>query len=572
MSRFLATLLAALLGALPAVAFAGWSGSLTARGNGSRVSGDLPGGGLLSTDQGMLDELLVLRGAGYPLGEAAALVGGGLTLGRLDGFGARRYGGQNIAWDVNTGLLPLRAFPLSLYASGSNFSGSQDVGGAMRKHLAYGGRLSLTPGELLPGIRAEAEQRDTETQLGPSRVTEQRRVFGLGMAKPMSGSTLDASVRREDVDLGPLGGYRRDRALASWTAADHQSQLTADDASQNAPGFGDRRERTAAAMHRQIWSERVRSDHSASVTDVGLDGSSGTREEVHSAVSVRPFPVRDLTVDADGALSRGEVTPKGGARGGTLSIGGGLRASHGFPFEKDRLAVAAMVRADTLQGNQGLEGNRLAYGGSVSAWVARFERVRGSLSYGLTRVEAPSPRGGPRTEHAVSLNASSEPLPRLSLLASGSYFDGTREITDLTTGRGAALRDRLVALSVRAVKDIERVSVFADAQFQRGLAVRSLGGFADGEPGDRTSYGGALGGHAPVLERLWADARMGVLRTDIQAGAPITGITASAALRYRVGLLSVDADYTYVSTVVSGLASSQQLVIVSVTRTFEGLP
>src|SRR4051812_7354296 len=140
--RFHATSVALL--ALATAAQGGVTGSITVRGHAAQ------GGGRFGMpDERALDELLQINAAGFPFGDDAMLLSGSINALNSNAFGARPYRSSGLGWSVSTGLLPLRGYPLTLFANGGNFSGDAGSGiccGSQQQLLGFGGPPNLPAG------------------------------------------------------------------------------------------------------------------------------------------------------------------------------------------------------------------------------------------------------------------------------------------------------------------------------------------------------------------------------------------------------------------------------------------
>ncbi|HZX94157.1 MAG TPA: hypothetical protein VFE90_06545 [Myxococcales bacterium] len=563
--RFHATSVALL--ALATAAQGGVTGSITVRGHAAQ------GGGRFGMpDERALDELLQINAAGFPFGDDAMLLSGSINALNSNAFGARPYRSSGLGWSVSTGLLPLRGYPLTLFANGGNFSGDAGSGiccGSQQQLLGFGGRLNLPAERARPAIRASYEQRESDVLLGALPVHEQRRTVASGVSWFSGQDRLDVDARREEL-RSSAGDSLQHTLVAATGTADRQTTLSGIDVRAAAPEAEQRSEDDVSLVHRQRWSDLLSSQHGASFTQTRFAGVTGRREELTSAVTVRPMRARDFTIDADAEGSRQEV--RGGVRQDDgVGYGGGARAAYGFLFGPDRLLVGTGAHWDRMEGGLGLTGDRTALFTSLGYALARIQDFRAEGRYTLTGVLAPASRGGRRVENAAQLIATLQATERLQLEAQAGFIDQVQQIFVVSDAASGIQKDRNWNALFRVTRSLYLGSLRADASYTRGRSFREGDVFVALLPVSREIVAAGGGISLPLSYRAGFDARVQASRTSLEAGPPIASVTGGGSLTYRFGKISLRGEYSFEAGSLAGATTFRHQIDVAFVRAFEVL-
>ncbi|HET7788018.1 MAG TPA: hypothetical protein VFL36_18755 [Myxococcales bacterium] len=549
----------------------GVTGSITLRGHAAQ------GGGRFGMpDERALDELLQINAAGFPMGEEAMLLNGSLNLIRSDTFGLRPYRSSGIGWSVSSGFLPLRGYPLTLFANGGASAGDAGSGiccGSTQQLLGFGGRLNLPALRARPAIRASYEQRESDVLLGGITVHEQRRTIGSGLSWFTGQDRIDVEARREEL-RSTAGDSIQHTLGATVGTPDRQTTLSGTDTRSTAPGADSRAEDGATLTHRQRWSDLVSTQHAASVVQTSYLGVTGRREEITSGATVRPMRARDFVLDADvqGSwqnLSGAPLQP--GEQGNSRGMGAGLRGAYGILFGNDRLLLGTGAHWDRFAGNIEISGDRFALFSSLGYTLARVEKLRADLRYAITGVLAPDTRGGRRLENNAQLLATYQLTERTQLEAQGALTDQVQEVFVLSEGKAGVQKDRNWSALFRVTRALALGSARADVSYSRGRSFREGDLFLALLPVSREIVSAGAGLSLPLNYRATFDARVQASRTSLEAGPAIASVSGGASMVVRFGKINLRGDYTFEAGSLYGSSTFRHQIDVAFVRPFEVL-
>jgi hypothetical protein len=554
--------------ALATAARGGVTGSITLRGHAAQ------GGGRFGmADERALDELLQINAAGFPLGDDAMLLNGSLNLIRSDTFGARPFRSSGIGWSVSSGFLPLRGYPLTLFANGGASAGDAGSGiccGSTQQLFGFGGRLNLPAQRSRPAIRASYEQRESDVLLGGLTVHEQRRTLGSGLSWFTGQDRVDVEARREELH-STAGDSIQHTLGATMGTPDRQTTLSGTDTRSTAPGADSRSEDGANLTHRQRWSDLVSTQHGASVVQTSYLGVVGRREEITSAATVRPMRARDFTIDADVQGSLEQLSGGTTQQNSGKSAGGGLRGAYGILFGNDRLLLGTGAHWDRLEGGFGLSGDRFALFSSLGYTLARVDKLRTDIRYTITGVLAPDTRGGRRIENATQLLATYQATQRTQLEAQASFIDQVQEVIVISEGKAGVQKDRNWSALFRVTRMLALGSARADVSYSRGRSFREGELFVALLPVSREVLSSGAGLSLPLNYRATLDARVQASRTSLEAGPAINSLSGGASMVMRFGKVNLRADYTFEAGSIYGSSTFRHQIDVAFVRPFEVL-
>lgn len=523
----------------------------------------------------LLMETLSLRYAGMPLGPAVAVAtaGGGLSNVRGWADGTQRFDARVYSFDASVGLLPRRAVPLRLYASGAVPDGSTGLlatAGA-GPSLLYGGALQAQPGRLLPGLRLDASE-SRSSRPGHSALSDlQQRISASGFGS-VAGQRVDASFRAERERRDAAGEVDGRTAIVSISSPFHQTNLLATEVHRSfstLSGITD--DRTATAASSQRWSSRLSTQLGARVAEVSAGGATGTVGDASASATWVPVQARQQVTLSAGASAGFSRTSAAGQRSGSTTAGN-ARAGWSRPLGPVSLGVGAGASVSDCDCSAAAAGTVTLLDGSASLSLAPGGRLSAQGDYTVASAAAPAGRGGDRLEHRARTFARLAVGAASQLTGGVSFDDAVRELVDIRTGDPATVRERAVGASLGAATRAGPTALSAEIRHSRGRIVT--------EAGSPFVVGGALS--VPTVttaqaslswtprHALAVQGQLVALWTELAGLPDTTSVGATGSVSYRLGRISIAAQYQTFRVETSGAAASlQQSVRAVLSRPFE---
>lgn len=569
--------LAALLVAAPGLA--GVTGEVSVQAQGLSLLGQGPEGSTRSTASLLLQENLGLHYSGMPFGPSVALLQAGLEAMNVNvwGTGGALVSGRAATLDLSVGLLPRRSLPVRLYVRGTIAEGGAQsiatLGG--RESLLYGVGVNLEPGEVLPGLRLEAQEHrftglGTTTPLGDLRRSASAATF-----KAFGEHQVSLGVRFDQEQRTALGAWMGASVNGSWLSPVHQTTLLLswlDRTQQPAaiPGLQAGVERSARVAHVQRLGPNLSVEASARLGDARFHGATGLLAGGALGATFRPFEAHELLLSAGAEAGYTETRRDGdpaAAPGRTAA--GNARASYARVLGPVRLGVVAGGGAQWC-GCVGLADGALSTleaGASVASLGLQHLDLQGD--YTLLWVTAPLGRGGKRLEHHGHLSGRTRLGPADLVLTLG-YDDGFRDFIDVKTGVLSSLHEQVFAGSLGGTAALGAGSVSAEVRHLRGAALVAATPFIDGPPPTaRVLTNVNVNGLYPVTSYLEVTAGGLASWTVLDTQQPLTTLGAQAGTTLRLGRLTASLQYQFVRSDTAGLLTTQHLLRLYLSRPFE---
>lgn len=543
-ARPVAPLLALLALLAPPAAGANVTGNVEVQ---SQTTQNVSQPGVGTTQSTFLMESLSLHYAGLPLGPdvAVATLGGAFSnvtswLGR-----GLQTTGRILSFDASVGLLPRRALPLRLYASGSVDAGSSGVlvttGGPS---LLYGGTLNVEPGAHLPGLRLDASEGRSSRPGHASGSDVQRRVAASSYGTAW-GQRLDLGLRLDDDHRDGAGDVTASGATLKISSAPHQTTLLASEVRRSIPTLGGiTSDRQLGATSELRWSPALSTQLSGRLSEAGAGGATGRIGDARAAFTWVPVQgARSLTLSG-GANAGFARTSAPGAEASGTSYGGAARVGHARPLGAFTASAGVGASASACDCGFGNDGTTTLLDATASLALARAARSSAQVEYGLAKVFAPLGRGGDRLEsHAratgrLALGAES------SVNAGLGWDDDFRELIDLTAGRAASLHERTITGSLGGATRAGGLSLSGETRHTRGRVVTDASPFvASGAKQVRsiTSLQASAGWSPRHDVGLQAQA-IGTF-TELHDAPAIQSYGANAGVVWRLGRITLSAQY-----------------------------
>jgi hypothetical protein len=528
------------------------------------------------TQTAILMETLTLHYAGMPLGAAVAVAtaGGGVSNVRGWSDGSRQFDARVYSFDGSLGLLPRRALPLRLYASGSVPDGSPGLLNAAGAgpSLLYGGTLNSEPGRFLPGLRLDASEARSSRPGHPTMSDLQQRLVASGFGG-LAGQRVDVAVRTERESRDGAGELGTRAATLSISSPFHQTNVLATDVHRSFASLsGITDDRTASATSNQRWSSRLSTQLGGRLVEASAAAATGTFGD--ASASATWIPVQDRQqVTLSGSANAGFTrTSAPGQRTDGSTSGAAARAGWSRPVGPLTLGLGAGAAMNNCDCAAAASGTATQIDGSASVALLPSRGLSAQADYTLVSASAPLARGGDRLEnHARAFGR--VPIGAASHLnGSLAYDDAVRELVDITSGRSAAVRERAVAASVGAATRLGPAALWAELRHTRGRVVTEAGspfvvGNALSIPAVTTAQGNFS--WSPRYAFLLQGQLIGTL-TELDGRPDTTSIGANASLTWRLGRISVSLNYqTFRVDVGAANPTLQQSVRGVLSRPFE---
>lgn len=522
----------------------------------------------------VLMESLSLHYAGLPFGDSVAVATAGGAISNVTGWmgDGARFEGRVVSFDTSLGLLPRRAVPLRLYASGSVDAGTS---GALASHgggptLLYGGTLGLEPGRL-PGLRVDAAEARSSRPGQPDLSDVRRRLVASSFGN-VGGQRVNVGVRLESDHREAFGDVTMLGATLDVSSAPHQTNVVASEVRRSIANLsGITTDRTLTGNSSQRWSSTLTTQLGARVAEAGADGATGTLADARAGFTWVPLAgARQLTLSGGGSAGLARTTAAG-AEGNGNSLGGTARAGYDRPLGRFTGGLGLGGSVDTCDCTFGNDGTTTLVEASASLGLPAFRRGSGQLSYALVRAFAPFERGGDRVEHRARATGRLALGFSSSLHATLSYDDGVRELLDITTGRAASLHERAATGSLGVATTLGGVALSGDLRHTRGSVVTDGSPFvAGGARQARTITSGQAGvGWRPLPELRLQGQAIGTW-TTLQDSTSVGSFGAGAALFWRVGRITTSLQYQALRVeLVDAESSFQHSLRTVITRPFD---
>lgn len=555
-------------------AIAGITGNVELQSQTVRTDGETAFGSLSPTTTTLLQETVSLHYAGLPFGPAVALVtmGGGFT--NIDSAlgTASPQRGRAGSFDLSAAFLPRRSYPLRIFARGTVVDaggGGLVAAGTNGNSLGYGGSLNLAQGHYLPSLRLDAEELRFSHLFGPS-LGDLRRTLNASAFKQVGADQLNLTLHLDHESVANAGSFENRYAMLSWTNPFRQTLLTGrsvDHSLTNVAGLTSEKE--AAVSHAQRWSPRVSSSSSVQYSSASAsDGAEGNSLSAQAGASVQAIPDQlSLSANANAATTH---THSAIADASGKTYGAGGRAGYTRMFGAWRTGVSGGASVNQCDCALGNAGSLTSIDGGLSAGITTAERRSFQADYALARIFAAAPRGGKRLEQHLRGGARIPLGANTDANASAGYDDGYRELIDVRAGIARTLRERALSASLGLSMAFDHGSVGGDVRHSRGTVIVPATRFVAGIPTVARSITSAtLNASWSPIERLDLQGLLSGSYTDATgiAGQYSTQLGIRAA--WRLGRISVRADYQAVRTVVTSLTSVQQTIRFSIARPFE---
>lgn len=519
----------------------------------------------------LLLETLSLRWAGLPFGPAVAVatLGGGIS--NVSGWmgDGVRTDGRVVSFDGSLGLLPRRAVPLRVYASGSLEAGT---GGALASHgagptLLYGGALSLEPGAL-PGLRVDASEARASRPGHPDLSDAQRRLVASSWGT-VARQRVNLALRAEDDRRAGAGDVTSLGGTLAVSSAPHQTTLVASSVRRSVPSLaGITSDRALGASSDQRWSRALGTQLGGRWADARAAGAVGSVADLRAGVTWAPLAgAQQLTLSGGGGAGLTRTTAAG-VEGDGESYEASARVGWAGPLRRLTAGLAlgtAVAACDCTFGN---EGTSTLVDATASLGLPASARRSGQSSYTLVRAFAPLARGGDRLEHHARASGRLV-LGAGTLTASLSYDDAVRDLLDITAARAATLHERAVGGQLGVARDLGGVSLSGELRHTRGrILAEGSPFFARTARQARTLTSGQAGLAWRPRHDVGVQAQAIGTWTTLEDSSSIGSFGANAALGWRLGRITASLQYQALRVELAGAESSFQHSV----RTVVGRP
>lgn len=431
----------------------------------------------------LLMERLSLHYAGLPFGPDVAVATLGAGFSNVTGWMGKgpRIDARVLSFDGSVGLLPRRALPLRLYASGAVQDGS---GGLLASHgagptLLYGAALNVEPGAI-PGVRLDASEARSSRPGHPDLSDVRRALVGSTYGN-VAGQRVNLGVRAEDDRRAGFGEVETLGAVLSVSSAPQQTTLVGSQVRRTVPSLsGITTDRNVTATSNRRWSPALTTQAGARLSEAGAGAATGRVGDVRGGFTWVVAPgARQLTFSAAGSAGRSRTESEGAAASGS-SWGGSGRIAYDRPLGRFTLGLGVGAAADTCDCSFGNDGTTRTTEATASFGLPAFTRGSGQAAYTVLRALAPATRGGDRLEHHARATGRLGAGPSATFSGSVALDDGTRELLDISSGRATTLRERAVTASLGVATGVRGVSLSGDVRHTRGRVVTDASPFVAG--------------------------------------------------------------------------------------------
>lgn len=495
----------------------------------------------------LLMESLSLHYAGLPFGPdvAVATAGGGLSnVSGWMGTGARLRA-RVLSFDASIGLLPRRAVPLRLYASGVVQDGS---GGLLATpgagpSLVYGATLNLDPGAL-PGLRVDASEARS-SRPGRAALSDVRRTIVGSSHGTLAGQRVSLGVRAEADRREGFGEVESLGATLNVSSAPHQTSIVGSEVRRSIANLsGITSDRNVTATSTQRWSPALTTQLGARLAEAGAGAATGRVADLRAALTWAARPgAQQLTLSAGGSAGRSRTaSASAGASGDSWGASG--RVAWDRPIGLFTVGAGVGASADACDCSFGNGGTTRIAEASASLGLPAFPRGSGQAAYTLLRAVAPLSRGGDRLEHHARASGRATLGAGTTLHASVSLDDGTRELLDIEAGRAATLRERSVTSSLGVAAAVGGVALNGDVRHTRGRIVAGASPFVSGGVRQARSVTSGQAGLAwrPLRDLALRGSAIGTW-TTLDDRTALGSYGADAALDWRLDRFTLSLQY-----------------------------